>query len=220
MTPSPSQLNTNNIKGRSSGATSKTHNNETMHPHTQYGTEGLETVLVVTVIGLSVLLLVVCTSVCGLRTSATNGEDEDNYVVRTVVAGLRSNSQGGLSKKTLKFIPVLAFSADSNIGEYGHGECAICLNDFEIEDRLRKLPCAHRFHVECVDPWFARHTSCPTCKADIREGLLGLVSADAGAVVPSVPMSQHHVNIELTEVTVTVTAGTETMANGGNGDRR
>ena len=213
--PSPSQSVTN-IKGRSSGAKSKTNNNETMHPHAQYGTEGLEIVLVVTVIGLSVLLLVVCTSVCGLRTSTTDGEDEDNYVFRTVVAGLRSNSQGGLSKKTLKFIPILTFSADSNIGEYGHGECAICLNDFEIEDRLRKLPCAHRFHVECVDPWFARHTSCPTCKADIREGLRGLVSADAGAVVPSVPTSQHHVNIELTEVT----AGTETMANGGNEENR
>ena len=78
------------------------------------------------------------------------------------------------------------------------------------------MPCAHRFHVECVDPWFARHTSCPTCKADIREGLRGLVSADAGAVVPSVPTSQHHVNIELTEVT----AGTETMANGGNEENR
>jgi hypothetical protein len=35
-------------------------------------------------------------------------------------------------------------------------ECAICLSDFEIGDRVRVLPCGHVFHLEEVDPWLIK----------------------------------------------------------------
>lgn len=35
-------------------------------------------------------------------------------------------------------------------------ECAICLCDFEIGDRVRVLPCGHVFHLEEVDPWLIK----------------------------------------------------------------
>lgn len=46
--------------------------------------------------------------------------------------------------------------------------CAICLEDFEDGVQLRKLPCKHEFHVNCIDPWLlTRKKLCPICKADI-----------------------------------------------------
>merc|ERR1712032_195459 len=32
-------------------------------------------------------------------------------------------------------------------------ECAVCLFDFEDQDRIRVLQCEHAFHAECVDQW-------------------------------------------------------------------
>ncbi|VVB08626.1 unnamed protein product [Arabis nemorensis] len=47
--------------------------------------------------------------------------------------------------------------------------CAICIEDYNIGDRLRILPCRHKFHVECVDVWLGQRKSfCPVCKRDAR----------------------------------------------------
>ncbi|KAG0317733.1 hypothetical protein BGZ99_006119 [Dissophora globulifera] len=43
--------------------------------------------------------------------------------------------------------------------------CAICIEDFVDGDQIRKLPCYHEFHCECIDPWLTRKSStCPLCK--------------------------------------------------------
>jgi E3 ubiquitin-protein ligase SDIR1 len=43
-------------------------------------------------------------------------------------------------------------------------ECVICMEPFCEGDVLRTLPCLHRFHVGCIDRWFAQQGSCPICK--------------------------------------------------------
>lgn len=47
--------------------------------------------------------------------------------------------------------------------------CLICMNDFEIGNEVRALPCCkgylvHIFHTECTDNWLRRNKLCPTCK--------------------------------------------------------
>ncbi|CAN4097969.1 unnamed protein product [Withania somnifera] len=47
--------------------------------------------------------------------------------------------------------------------------CAICLEDYSVGDRLRILPCRHKFHAMCVDAWLTSwRTFCPVCKRDAR----------------------------------------------------
>merc|ERR1740121_2564594 len=47
-----------------------------------------------------------------------------------------------------------------------HGElegCSICLSDFDEGNRIRRLPCSHNFHAQCIDQWLKRSTRCPLC---------------------------------------------------------
>jgi hypothetical protein len=47
------------------------------------------------------------------------------------------------------------------------------LDEFEDKERLRVLPCRHKFHQVCLVPWLTeRHSSCPLCKFDVLEHLL------------------------------------------------
>ncbi len=45
--------------------------------------------------------------------------------------------------------------------------CSICLEDFELKEELRVLPCGHLFHTECIVPWLTtRAANCPLCKEE------------------------------------------------------
>lgn len=67
------------------------------------------------------------------------------------------------------------YASDANIVNNSHATCSICLGDFELDDTLRRLPCRHHFHIDCIDPWLlTQSTECPLCKTDfappVKEG--------------------------------------------------
>lgn len=43
-------------------------------------------------------------------------------------------------------------------------KCTICLSEFEVDEDVRRLPCFHLFHVECVDQWLGQNKRCPICR--------------------------------------------------------
>ena len=41
-------------------------------------------------------------------------------------------------------------------------ECCICLETFEAGNTLKRLPCGHEFHMDCIDQWLTtEHATCP-----------------------------------------------------------
>ncbi|KAM0720661.1 hypothetical protein Q7P37_004798 [Cladosporium fusiforme] len=47
--------------------------------------------------------------------------------------------------------------------------CSICTEDFELGQDQRVLPCDHRFHPDCIDPWLLNVSgTCPLCRVDLR----------------------------------------------------
>ena len=46
-------------------------------------------------------------------------------------------------------------------------ECSICHE--QLMQDVIVLPCSHRFHNECIEPWIISHNSCPICRAPIIE---------------------------------------------------
>ncbi|KAF2660536.1 hypothetical protein K491DRAFT_62360 [Lophiostoma macrostomum CBS 122681] len=66
--------------------------------------------------------------------------------------------------------PLVAGTAaqDTSAADQGLG-CSICTDDFEKGQDIRVLPCNHKFHPECVDPWLLNVSgTCPLCRVDLR----------------------------------------------------
>ncbi|XP_043519998.1 uncharacterized protein LOC122533912 isoform X2 [Frieseomelitta varia] len=47
-------------------------------------------------------------------------------------------------------------------------KCTICLSEFEDCESVRRLPCMHLFHIDCVDQWLCTNKRCPICRVDIE----------------------------------------------------
>ncbi|KAI8077524.1 hypothetical protein BDF21DRAFT_421223 [Thamnidium elegans] len=47
--------------------------------------------------------------------------------------------------------------------------CVICLDNFESGNILRRLPCNHEYHRDCIDVWLTKKcASCPLCQQIIQ----------------------------------------------------
>jgi len=50
--------------------------------------------------------------------------------------------------------------------------CTICLDDFELKERVKILECKHIFHTHCIEDWMKVKRKCPNCNNDIEDYLL------------------------------------------------
>ncbi|XP_051888072.1 E3 ubiquitin-protein ligase znrf3 isoform X2 [Pristis pectinata] len=60
-------------------------------------------------------------------------------------------------------------SASDTLSSSSTSDCAICLEKYVDGEELRVIPCTHRFHKKCVDPWLLQHHTCPHCRHNIIE---------------------------------------------------
>jgi hypothetical protein len=74
----------------------------------------------------------------------------------------------GAAAEAIDSLETITFKdTDADLSKANENCCAICLSDFEAGEKLRLLPCSHRFHQTCVDEWLRVNASCPTCRQNI-----------------------------------------------------
>jgi hypothetical protein len=50
----------------------------------------------------------------------------------------------------------------NRLGQASLSSCLICISEFRQGAQARSLPCGHRFHPRCIDPWLLeRSITCP-----------------------------------------------------------
>ena len=100
---------------------------------------------------------------------ADGAADIWSQAVDRIVASIMARSFGEAPPPTARGLPPSLLGALSvrthDSADHGQGACAVCLEDFVDGDSLRPLPCAHAYHVACIDRWLADHDACPCCRA-------------------------------------------------------
>ncbi|KAJ4719990.1 E3 ubiquitin-protein ligase SDIR1 [Melia azedarach] len=48
--------------------------------------------------------------------------------------------------------------------------CTVCLEQVNVGETVRSLPCLHQFHANCIDPWLRQQGTCPVCKLRAGSG--------------------------------------------------
>lgn len=62
-------------------------------------------------------------------------------------------------------LPVVVFKESFLIRET---QCSVCLADYQPEERLQRIPpCGHTFHIDCIDHWLSKNTTCPLCRVSL-----------------------------------------------------
>ncbi|KAG5232239.1 hypothetical protein OIU76_004916 [Salix suchowensis] len=72
------------------------------------------------------------------------------------------NGQPPASKASIEAMPSVEIGEDNK-----DGECVICLEEWESGAIVRKMPCKHRFHGNCVEKWLKIHGNCPVCRYEM-----------------------------------------------------
>ncbi|XP_010461322.1 PREDICTED: receptor homology region, transmembrane domain- and RING domain-containing protein 6-like [Camelina sativa] len=90
---------------------------------------------------------------------------------RLHVTSLSRGGGLGFSRIPCSSVQRIPTEVFSGVFEFGSTSitCAICIDDYCLGDKLRILPCQHKFHALCIDSWLGHWRSyCPVCKHDAR----------------------------------------------------
>eukprot|EP00808_Paulinella_micropora_P010281 g60288.t1 len=46
-------------------------------------------------------------------------------------------------------------------------DCAVCKDEFQLDEEALRMPCMHIFHKDCLLPWLKLHNTCPVCRYEL-----------------------------------------------------
>ncbi|KAK9689602.1 hypothetical protein RND81_09G070800 [Saponaria officinalis] len=97
-----------------------------------------------------------------LHVSRPNSAVQDNEPSLSSAAQISTPTTGppktGALEEYMHVVKVTNDMLESN------PSCAICTDDFLVDEQIRKMPCCHLYHSGCILPWIRIHNTCPVCR--------------------------------------------------------
>ncbi|KAM0936453.1 putative transcription factor C2H2 family [Dioscorea sansibarensis] len=69
------------------------------------------------------------------------------------------------AESVVEALPSVSMAGEGLAGE--SMACAVCKDEIELEEKVKKLPCKHYFHSECIVPWLKMRNTCPVCRREL-----------------------------------------------------
>eukprot|EP00250_Pteridium_aquilinum_P011570 c20159_g1_i1 orf=345-2096(-) len=88
--------------------------------------------------------------------------NEDDYEMLLALDDT-NHAHSGASRYKIDQLPVSVIKPTDVYEE----TCSICLETPVVDDMVRRLPCMHGFHLQCIDEWLERQANCPICKMEL-----------------------------------------------------
>jgi len=93
----------------------------------------------------------------------------DDAIDRLVISPLQINdyrykSTPPASLQAIEQLPRITISQE-HIDK--KDDCPICKELFSLAETVLQIPCAHRFHPDCIKEWLKIHNSCPLCRYEL-----------------------------------------------------
>lgn len=89
----------------------------------------------------------------------------DDYDMLRQLDDEADTSFKGATQAEINRLPVQRLAErDAAVASQRNEYCAVCLGPYAAEEEVRSLPCLHRYHADCVDPWLSKNAYCPVCK--------------------------------------------------------
>ncbi|KAL6899510.1 hypothetical protein ACP4OV_006168 [Aristida adscensionis] len=88
---------------------------------------------------------------------------------RTLSAYVIGHARSGLDPFVVAAFPTMKYSCEDFHSE-DDAQCSICLGEYKEKEILRIMPtCRHNFHLECIDVWLQKQTTCPICRVSLKD---------------------------------------------------
>jgi hypothetical protein len=114
------------------------------------------------------------------QTAELEQDEEGNMSYETMlqlgerIGDVKSERWTMVAQKHIAKLPVFSFQTGTLAHSDEHKEendsdvkCLVCQCDYEQDEDLRRLPCGHCFHSDCVGQWLAEKDFCPYCRQTI-----------------------------------------------------
>ncbi|XP_017122805.1 E3 ubiquitin-protein ligase Iruka [Drosophila elegans] len=94
------------------------------------------------------------------------GREGLDTIVTQMLNQMETSGPPPLSAQRINEIPNVQISAEEVDRKI---QCSICWDDFKIDEMVRKLPCSHLYHENCIVPWLNLHSTCPICRKSLAD---------------------------------------------------
>ncbi|KAH8383264.1 hypothetical protein KR009_007607 [Drosophila setifemur] len=94
------------------------------------------------------------------------GREGLDTIVTQMLNQMETSGPPPLSAQRINEIPNVQVSAEEVERKV---QCSICWDDFKLDETVRKLPCSHLYHENCIVPWLNLHSTCPICRKSLAD---------------------------------------------------